>query len=160
MKKLLLKTLAIAAVLLPLSQVQAKTFGSFQPKRTFSLKVVEVIGTKQTAPLPPVATPNSVPAGLPKFKVGQTLKFKIGAKGELIGKGFSVPFIAGRSNLVAGINGYQDPKKAGPSTRKTTFATIFVQNNVVESGSLQFNAIKINGAKATVTGVIYGLSNE
>ncbi|NJM36394.1 MAG: hypothetical protein HC845_00120 [Akkermansiaceae bacterium] len=160
MKKLLLKTLAIAAVLLPLSQVQAKTFGSFQPKRTFTLKVASVTGTKQKPGQVPVETPGSVPAGLPKFKVGQILKFKIGNKGELIGKGFSIPFLASASNAGTGVNGYQDPKKAKPTTRKVTFANIFVQNDVVEAGALTFTAIKVSGSSATTSSAIYGLSNE
>ncbi|NJR43883.1 MAG: hypothetical protein HC767_15720 [Akkermansiaceae bacterium] len=124
-----------------MSQVQAKTFGSFQPKRTFTLKVASVTGTKQKVGQPPVETPGSVPAGLPKFKVGQTLKFKIGAKGELIGKGFSIPFLASASNVSIGVNGYQDPKKGKSSARKVTFASIIVQNNVVESGALTFTDI-------------------
>jgi hypothetical protein len=160
MKKLLLKTLACAAILLPFSLAQAKTFGSFQPNKTFTLKVESVTGIKQKVGGIPVTTANVVPAGLPKFKVGQVLKFKIGAKGQLIGKGFSIPYRAGLSNTAAGINVYQDPKKSKPSTREVTFASVTQSNNVVEVGTLDFSKIKVNGASASVTRVLYGLSNE
>ena len=42
MKQLLLQTIACCAVLLPFSQVEAKTFGEFKPGKTFTLTVDEV----------------------------------------------------------------------------------------------------------------------
>ncbi len=159
MKTLLLKSLAFAAVLSPLNQAEAKTYGSFQPKDTFTLKVAEVTGTVQKAGQLPKTTATA-PAGVPKFFVGQTLRFKIGPKGELIGKGFTIPYRAGISNPTIGVNGYQDPIKPRPTTRKVSFAEILSVNNVVEGGVLNFTTIKIGGASASTAGVIYSLTNE
>jgi hypothetical protein len=159
MKTLLLKTLAFAAIVSPLNQAEAKTFGSFQPKTTFTLKVAEVTGTVQKVGQFPTTT-TTAPAGVPKFFVGQTLQFKIGPKGELIGKGFTIPYRAARSNPSIGVNAYQDPLKAKPTTRKVSIAGIFLVNNVVDSGSLQFTTIKVGGASASTAGVIYTLTNE
>ena len=159
MKTLLLKSLAFAAILSPLSQVEAKTFGSFQPKTAFTLKVTSVTGTVQKAGQLPRTTATA-PAGVPKFFVGQTLRFSIGPKGELIGKGFTIPYRAGISNPTIGVNGYQDPIKPKATTRKVSFAEILTLNNVVEGGTLNFTTIKIAGASASTAEVIYGLANE
>jgi hypothetical protein len=95
MKTLLLKTLACVAVVLPFSKVQAKTFGSFTPNKTFVLTVQEKESFKQ---------------------------------------------------------------KPGPSTRKVSIGQIFVIDNIVEAGSLDFTVITVKGANVSVGRVIYGLT--
>jgi hypothetical protein len=159
MKILLLQSLAFVAILSPLSQAEAKTYGSFQPKTTFTLKVAEITGTVQKAGQIPRTT-TTAPAGVPKFFVGQTIRFTIGPKGELVGKGFKIPYRAGISNPTIGVNGYQDPIKAKPSTRKVSFGEILTVNNLVEGGVLNFTTIKIGGGSASTSGVIYSLTNE
>jgi hypothetical protein len=155
MKTLLLKTLAYAALLLPFSQVQAKTFGSFTPQQKFTLTVTSKESFKQKpAGLP---TKAGVPNGVPKFTIGQKVKFKIGANGQLIGQGFSLPFIASLSNG-AGLNVYQDPKKAKPSTRKVSFGEVIVIDNVVDAAGLDFTIINVKGANVTTNRVLYGFS--
>ena len=78
MKTLLFKTLACAAVLLPLGQIQAKTFGSFTPNKMFTL---ELTAKESFKVKPGGARKNSgIPNGVPNFKIGQKVKFKIGSK--------------------------------------------------------------------------------
>ena len=90
MKKLLLQTLACCAVLLPFSQVEAKTFGGFKPGKTFKLKVTEVISSKSVGTK--IIKKAPIPSSIPKLKKGTTIRFKIGAKGQLTAKGLSIPF--------------------------------------------------------------------
>ena len=94
MKSLIINTFACCTLLLPITQAQAagagSTFGGFTPNQTFTLTVTEVgsgkrVGSKGTKGVP-------IPAGIPKFKVNQTVKFTIGAKGQLIGPLFSIPY--------------------------------------------------------------------
>ena len=98
MKQLLLQTIACCAILLPFSQVEAKTFGEFKPGKAFTLTVDQVISVKTVGFT--YNTKAAIPAGVPKFKKGQKVKFKIGKKGQLTAKGLSIPYKsdAGTSN--------------------------------------------------------------
>ena len=152
MKTLLFKTLACAAVLLPLGQIQAKTFGSFTPNKMFTL---ELTAKESFKVKPGGARKNSgIPNGVPNFKIGQKVKFKIGSKGQLIGPGFSISFrdsatIGGLANI------YQDPKKPGSSTRKLSLGQIYVVDNLPTSGNLTFTVFNINGLNSSVSTVVY-----
>lgn len=66
-----------------------KRFGGFTPKQTFSFKVED----RQSFESKGSVTVQTflVPAAIPKFNVGQKVKFTIGAKGQLQGPGFSLP---------------------------------------------------------------------
>ena len=89
MKQLLLKTVACAAVLLPLSQAHA---GNFPKGTTFTMTVTEKVSSKAVGFQIFKKVP--VPAGIPNFKVGQKVKFKIGPKGQLTipSADVSIPF--------------------------------------------------------------------
>lgn len=92
MKQLLLKTIACAALLLPFSQAEAKTYGGFKPGKTFTFTVEEKI-TAQTKGFSTVAKKVPVPSSVPNYNKGQKIKFKIGPKGQLIGpKKLSIPY--------------------------------------------------------------------
>lgn len=91
MKQLLLKTIACAAVLLPFSQAEAKTYGGFKPGKEFTFTVKEKISVKKG--LTGAATKTAVPSSVPNYNKGQKIKFKIGPKGQLTGpKNLSIPF--------------------------------------------------------------------
>jgi len=66
-----------------------KQFGGFTPKQTFSFKVED----RQSFESKCSVTVHTflIPAAIPKFNVGQKVKFTIGAKGQLQGPGFSLP---------------------------------------------------------------------
>src|SRR5687768_12317179 len=89
MKQLLLKAAICCAVLSPITS-QAATFGDFKPGQTFTLTVSSRSATKIVGSSPP--TKSAIPPNVPKFTVGQKVKFTIGAKGELIGSKFSMTF--------------------------------------------------------------------
>ena len=85
MKTLLLHVIAICAAVLPVTQAQAvepagKKYGDFKPGDKFTLKVTTVteIGKR--------------PSNFPVFKEGQSVKFTIGPKGQLIGPKFTINF--------------------------------------------------------------------
>jgi hypothetical protein len=113
MRKLLLKALMCCAVLLPLSQAQAapgRLFGGFAAGKKFKFTVTNVISA--SASLSGYDATAPVPKGVPKFKKGQTVKFKIAGKGQLSGPGFLLPFKAdgGTSNSYMTIVTAKNPK--------------------------------------------------
>lgn len=82
MNKLLLPILA--GTFLPFANLHAapgKTFGGFVPKYSFTLVVtdVESVRTKGVS----VNDNAKIPKGIPKYDIGENVKFKIGAKGGL-----------------------------------------------------------------------------
>ncbi len=99
MKTVLLPLIIAAAAILPCQQAEAAKFGGFKPGYNFTLKVEEVISSKVTG----FGTPQKakIPSGLPKYKKGQKVTFKIGRKGILIAKDLAIPFTAdaGTSNV-------------------------------------------------------------
>lgn len=90
MKTLMIKFLACAAMLLPLS-ASAATFGDFTVGQKFSLKVVKVTSTMKKGYFG-TETKAPIPSSLPKFKQGALIAFTIGNKGKLTAKGLSIPF--------------------------------------------------------------------
>lgn len=152
MKSLTINTIACLALLLPITQAQAagagSTFGGFTPKQKFSLEVTEVIsakivGTTATRGLP-------IPEGFPKFKVKQTVKFTIGAKGQLIGPSFSIPFNEKGSSV--SINSY-DFIPVG--NKKTFIKGLVYKNTGAEKNGLPSGALvtfqKFSNSNATLT---------
>lgn len=159
MKTLLIKTLAGAALLLPFSQVQAagagKTFGGFKPKQTFSLKVAGVSSSKTVQG---IVSKAPIPAGIPKFKVNQSVKFTIGAKGQLTGPGFSIPFYAAGAS--AAVNNYTNVTQG--SKESPMIAQVFKSVETVNAGaptnvSMIFSKYTVKGRTVTVNSVTYSL---
>lgn len=66
-----------------------KRFGGFAPKQTFSFKVENRQSFESKGSV--TVQTFRIPATIPQFKVGQTVKFTIGTKGQLQGPGFSLP---------------------------------------------------------------------
>ena len=102
-KSLLIHTIA-AALLLPIlsTTASAKKYGGFKTGYTFTLRVKKVSSVEATG-IPGSGTTKKVeiPDGLPKFRKGQKVRFKIGRRGKLVFKGAKIPFRedAGYSNL-------------------------------------------------------------
>lgn len=162
MKHLLLKSIACAAVLLPLGTLQAKTFGDFAPGKTFTYKVKQKItaksvGTKITKGVP-------VPAGVPSFVPGQRIKFTIGAQGQLnmvkldakgkpVGASYSIPFKSdgGTSNVYN--------KVITGRSNKADTGTVF-KDSVNEPTGVALNFVRTTyaGFNSTVTTVTYTLN--
>lgn len=99
MKQLLTKIIACAAILLPVTAgattyepFRAKTYGGWEPGKTFEFKIASRTIAKGS--LDGVKT-SKVPPGIPNFKKGDKIKFVIGKKGQLtVPKKFSLPFKA------------------------------------------------------------------
>lgn len=134
----LFKIIACAAALLPLGQLQAKDFGGLTPKKTFSL-VVKQVECVEVSTGKRVAAP--VPKGVPTFKKGQSIKFTIGSKGELMGKGFNIPFRASVTSPPSSTgNTYSNQPKlpVTQAVRNRTDAVLYSQKGMPGSGSLVF----------------------
>jgi hypothetical protein len=162
MKSLIINTLACCAFLLPITQAQAagagSTFGGFTPKQTFSLKVNYVgagtiVGDK--------ITKGPVPTGLPKFKTNQIVKFTIGAKGQLTGPGFSIPFKKNASTAAENnYNNFPLGDKQAPNGA-VVFKNSGPDKNGAPSGAtvvLSKNTVK--GTTMTTGTVTYGFYND
>lgn len=143
MKSLMIKFIACAALFLPFSQVQAagagKTFGGLKPKQTFSLKVTKVESLKKTG------TGDSqvpIPAGFPQLKVGQTVKFTIGAKGQLTCPFFSLPFRA--ANPEEKSNSYGNGNVTPSKVTKIGEVVIDKKGNPVIAHITFYNFIRVD----------------
>ena len=158
MKTLLINTVACAALFLPFSQAQAagagKTFGGFTAKQTFSLKVAAVASAKTVGAT--VTRDVPIPAGFPKFKVKQTVKFTIGAKGQLTGPGFSIPFY--KAGSCASGNSYTN---VTPGSKESPVVALVLKNmGTVETGaaasaSIIFSKYTVKGRTVTTNSVTY-----
>lgn len=152
MKHLLLQTIACCAVLLPFSQAEAKTYGGFTPGKTFTMKVKEKVSGKVDM-TGKVLKKTPVPAGIPDYKVGQKIKFKIGAKGQLTGPdGLSLPFKndAGTANVY-----YIQPSRSNPSG---DIGQVFKDTEGKPTDTaLTFFKVKISGFIPTTYTVVYTL---
>lgn len=151
MKQLLVKAIACAAVLLPLSTVQAKTYGGWEPGKTFKFKVTEKISVKADLTNKPVKCP--VPNGIPNYSKGDTIKFTIGPKGQLQGPdGLVLPFKqdGGSANV------YET--HATKTNPHANVGQVFKDaKNKPTAVTLEFFKVKIAGFSTTTYTVSYAL---
>lgn len=149
MKHILLPVIACCAALLPFAKAEAKTYGGFTPKQTFTFTVKEKSCTKQVDLTPAVDA--SVPAGIIKLNVGQKVTFTIGSKGQLKFKKASLPFLSGKKKY----NDYLLPPAGGLS-----------QSGMVNKNakgkpigvSLNYLEVETDGVSRTITTVDYKLN--
>lgn len=124
-----------------------KRFGGFAAKQTFSFKVED----RQSFESQGSATVQTfrIPASIPKFEVGQTVKFTIGRKGQLQGPGFSIPLELENTDY----NQYLSTstgKKPTPDTAILTKTSTDTPQQVV----LYFYDAKWSGGSQSVTYVL------
>lgn len=141
----------ISVFLLPFhsAEAQEETYGGFKPDYKFSFKVQEIVSAEVSLT---GANPDApIPKGVPKFKKGQTVKFKIGQKGELIALGAKLSFLAdaGTSNL------YSD---APPRAPKSDVVTIYKDSeNKATSVAITITRAKIIGPSFKTYNLTYTL---
>jgi hypothetical protein len=158
MKKLF-TIIACTAALLPLSQVQAKTFGGFAPKKTFTLTVETKASAKATATGGSVVS--AVPKGIPNFAEGQLVKFKIGGNGQLIGKGFEIPFKPALTTTAGNTYNNQPKRPTAQSVRKVANALIYKDSAGEPVGAvLIFTKVNGSGLKTSNNLVTYTLEKK
>lgn len=124
-----------------------KKFGGFAPKQTFSFKVEDRQAFEHKGYETVVTF--LIPAAIPKFNVGQTVKFTIGKKGQLQGPGFSLPLE--RDNK--GYNQYltsSTRKNPTPDTALLTKAS----SGKVQQVAIYFYNKKVKGQSHSVTYVL------
>lgn len=95
MKTIITSLMTAGIALLPISNAAAKTFGGFSPGKTFTLTVKQVNSTQTIGYKAPKVVP--IPSGIPKFKVGDKVKFEIGKSGQLKGPDFILPYVSSTS---------------------------------------------------------------
>lgn len=152
MKSLLIRSIACCAVLLPLATAQAKTYGGFKPGDTFNLKLDYRTSIKEVGSV--VTDKQPIPAGIPKFKVGATVKFTIGKKGQLTAKGLSMPFKEVDAVIHPGDVIYLAPPKNGYPFGDTGRLAKSAAGKPVSLG-LDFAKTEITGGVTTTYHVYY-----
>ncbi len=98
--------LICGAALLPLSSLQARPFGGFEPLKKFKLTVTKVTSVKRAGGT--VQTNAAIPAGIPDYRLAQRVQFTIGRRGELKARGLNIAFKNGNRN----VNNYLTPVTA------------------------------------------------
>ena len=159
--KNIIKLIAVTTALLPLGQLQAKTFGGFAPKKTFTLTVTDKFVVKRLNSSGSIITTDPVPKGIVKLLVDQRVKFTIGARGQLIAKGFEVPFKGGTSR--SDLNVYSNLSNKNPIIPPgNSSQCIFFKDSRGEpvGGQLKFYQVNGKGLKETFTTVEYDLSKK
>ncbi|MDB6078504.1 MAG: hypothetical protein JWO82_2251 [Akkermansiaceae bacterium] len=161
MKTLLPKAFLVIAMALPLVAATPKpkppvpTFGGFAKGAKFSLNVTDFDSSSITGQV--TTNPAPIPAGVPKFKVGQKVSFTIGPKGELTGTGFKILFLPGSASIAS--NGYINlPSAKNPQP----FAATVFKNTTTGAPSgaaLNFFTFKRKGIIFTVSAVTYILKS-
>ncbi len=142
--KTLLKLSVCVVALLPFTQVLAgpaggKLYGDFAAGKKFTLTVTDV--TVGKASLSGGTVSAKVPSGVPNFKEGDKVTFKIGKKGELTGKGFSIAFRTG-----SGVsNAYADKVKKGSLTLPD-IGIVYKNSTTLEPEGVALNFFKVTGS--------------
>lgn len=96
-----------------------------------------------------VITNLKIPGAIPVFAEGQTVKFTIGANGQLKGPGFSIKFLSANST---------ENSFSSPSLTPTSLAASGIvekTNNQPTQTSLSFSIVTFPGTISTTTYVDY-----
>lgn len=153
MKKQLIQLLAVAAVMLPLQQATAKNYGGFKPGLRFSFFVNEVITSKSVGTR--VVKKAKIPNGVPKFRVNQRVKFRIGKRGQLLAKRVNIPFKSdgGSANLYNIV-------KTGKVTKASTGEVFKNSRKRPSAAALHYVINKYAGFQTTTESVAYTFSKK
>ncbi|MBL9157389.1 MAG: hypothetical protein JNJ70_07955 [Verrucomicrobiales bacterium] len=150
MKSLLACSLA-AVILFSTNPASAKTYGGFSVRDTFKLKVASVTSTKQTG-LAGVPAASPIPAGIPSFKKGKVISFRIAAKGKLTARGgINIPFAHDTND----VNEYN--KSSGTTVNITHNAEIEKKRREAVAGTMSFFITDASGAETVYYTVVYKL---
>lgn len=124
----------------------------FAPGTTFNFKVVYVYSSAGPAADPVAQVPAPIPSGIPKFKLGNTVKFTIGSKGQLTGPGFSLKFVVDEGFSYA----YSASNPLSPTNPNTAHVDKSKKNKPTAVG-LNFFKSKIVDGVDTLYSVYYAL---
>jgi hypothetical protein len=150
MKHFLIKALACAAVILPLT-ASAADFGDFKVGQKFKLTVTQVKSTVKTGYFG-VESKVPIPSSVPKFKKKAKVAFSISKGGKLTAKGLNIPFSHG--DAVA--NEYNFYKEGTPSVTHNAEITKD-SNKKPTGGTLSFFINDYSGPEPIFRTVIYEL---
>lgn len=151
MKSHLNRFLVITAVLFASSLAEAKTYGGFSVRDTFKLRVATVTSTKQTG-FAGSPAPNPIPAGIPSFKKGKVITFKIASKGKLTARGgINIPF----AHDTHDVNEYN--KSSGTTVNVTHNAEIEKKRKKAVAGTMSFFITDASGPETVFYTVVYKL---
>ena len=144
--------LVLAAALLPLAS-HAKDFGALKPGDKFTLTVRKMTSTKQ---LGYFGTEESapVPRGVPNFKKGKKIRFKVGRKGQLIAGKLQIAFAHGDKKSVE-FNSSEE--SADGMTTLTRNAEIAIKRKKPSSGTLSFFSNRLGPGTPEFRTVVYEL---
>lgn len=133
-----------------------KDYGGLNPGKQFSFKVEEAIIAK--ASLSGSQRIKKAPKGMPNYKEGQKIKFKIGKNGELTGPGFKMKLQKDGVSAVQNVYTSGIDKKH-PSTQPSV-AIVYKNTDGKPIGvALNFYKVDVKGFKTTTYSVFYGLGD-
>lgn len=139
MKKLLLQTIALCALMFPIAQSEAATPGGLKPGTTFKLTVTTRSSIKVAQFETDMHAP--IPSGIPNFKKGQLVRFTIGSNGQLKADQMSIPIV--RSDSLSNI--YY-------SKRATNLSTILSNGQLVKRRKIIPKTLVLSFAKTSGSG--------
>lgn len=126
-----------------------KTYGGFAPGKKIKLTVTHVLSEK--ADLSGATGKAKIPKGIPKFKKGDKVTFKIGKKGQLTGKGFSIKFLNGSDLANSYVN---NPTKKNINSQVGTLH-LKMSTHAVIAADLVFIKVNPDGFNTTTNTVTY-----
>jgi hypothetical protein len=138
------------------AQFKKKNYGGLNPGRKFVFKVEEAIIAK--ASLGSSKRIKKAPKGIPNYKKGKKIKFKIGKKGELIGPGFKMKLEKGGISAVSNVYTSGISKKS-PSTQPSAAIVYKNAKGKPVAVALNFYKVDIKGFQTTTYSVFYGFGD-
>ncbi len=135
---------------------EKKNYGGLNPGKKFSFNVEEAIIAK--ASLTGSKRIKTAPKGIPNYKEGNKVKFKIGKKGELIGPGFKMKLLKGGVSAIS--NSYSSVAKNNGSTVSPNVATVYKNaKGKPIAVALTFYKIEIKGYQTATYSATYAFGN-
>lgn len=139
--------LLLVVAILPAAFSQSESpapavFGGLVPGTEFTLKVSQkkssdLAGGKHAVP---------IPKGVPNFKRDRNVTFKIGAKGQLLAKGISLPF----QDSSGTTNGYYIPPEQNAPSSDVAEVEMDASGRVIRVSLAFVRVIKAKGHSSTV----------
>ena len=131
---------------------QPAASNGFAPDTTFKFKVVYMYSSAAPAADPLAQVQAPVPSGIPNFKLGNTVKFTVGSKGQLTGPDFSMKFVADEGSSYS----YSAKNRLSPANPNTAHVDKSKKNKPTAVG-LNFYKSKIVDGVDTLYSVYYAL---
>lgn len=134
----------------PQAEIQSAKSSLLKLNQKFKFKVTQFTSVQASATGQVKKVP--IPGGVPKFKKGQKVNFKIDGKGNLTGPGFSIKFLGDSGALSASYANL--PSKSNPDSQ-SGIVIVDSQTGKPDSVSVTFTKVTGSGFGTKLTTVVY-----